>query len=128
MFGSGGHDVDARGVDAAVAEQIGKLGDVLLYLIKSPGKELPQIVRKHLVRIYVCLCAKPLHGCPDVAAVQRLAGSGSEDAPASDPGAVRVLQQELLQSLRDQNAPHFALARDRNFAAPDGLHRKILQL
>ena len=66
---AGGHDVDARRVDAAVAENICQFFNILLHTIESPGKELPQIVGKHLVRIYVCLCTQPLHGRPDIAAV-----------------------------------------------------------
>ena len=69
MFRSGGHDVDARRVDAAVTEQVRQLCNILFHLIKSPGKELSQIVRKHFVRIYVCLRTQPLHGRPDIAAV-----------------------------------------------------------
>ena len=43
-----GHDIDASGVDAAVAENIRQLGNILLDTVKGPGKELPQIVGKYL--------------------------------------------------------------------------------
>ena len=43
----GGHDVDARGVDAAVAQDVRQLGDVLFQIVERPGEELAQIVREH---------------------------------------------------------------------------------
>ena len=89
---AGGHDVDARRVDAAVTENICQFCNILLHTIESPGKELPQIVGKHLVRIYVCLRTQPLHGRPDIAAVHRLAGPGTEDMPALDSCAASILQ------------------------------------
>ena len=53
---AGGHDVDARRVDAAVAENICQFCNILLHTIESPGKEFPQIVGKHLVRItFACV-------------------------------------------------------------------------
>ena len=88
---AGGHDVDARRVDAAVTENICQFCNILLHTIESPGKEFPQIVGKHLVRIYVCLRTQPLHGRPDIAAVHRLAGPGTEDMPAFDSRAAHIL-------------------------------------
>ena len=52
---AGGHDVDARRVDAAVTENIRQLCNVFFHTIKCPGKKLPQIMREHLVRNYFCL-------------------------------------------------------------------------
>ena len=125
---AGGHDVDARCVDAAVAENICQFCNILLHTIESPGKEFPQIVGKHLVRIYVCLRTQPLHGRPDIAAVHRLAGPGTEDMPAFDLRAAHVLQQDVLQSPGNQDASRLILARDGNFSGSDSLHREILQL
>ena len=125
---AGGHDVDARRVDAAVTENICQFCNILLHTIESPGKEFPQIVGKHFVRIYVCLRTQPLHGRPDIAAVHRLAGPGTEDVTAFDPRAAHVLQQDVLQSPGNQNASHLILARDGDFSGSDSLHRKILQL
>ena len=88
---AGGHDVDARRVDAAVTENICQFCNILLHTIESPGKEFPQSVGKHLVRIYVCLRTQPLHGRPDIAAVHRLAGPGTEDMPAFDSRAAHIL-------------------------------------
>ena len=61
VFGAGGAYVDAGGVDAAVIQHVSKLGDIFFRIVKCPGKELPQIVGKHFVRIYVCLRTKMLH-------------------------------------------------------------------
>ena len=51
VLGSGGHDIDSGGVDAAVSQNIRQLRNVLLDAIKGSGKELAQIVGKNLGRI-----------------------------------------------------------------------------
>ena len=48
MFIAGGDNINSCGVDAAVAENIRQLGNILLDTVKGPGKELPQIVGKYL--------------------------------------------------------------------------------
>ena len=52
-----GHDVNAGGVDAAVTQDVGQLGYVLLDPIERAGEQLPQIVREHLARRYIGLFA-----------------------------------------------------------------------
>ena len=54
VFGAGGHDIDSCGVDAAVPQNVGKLGNVLFDAIESAGKELAQIVGENLRGRYVC--------------------------------------------------------------------------
>ena len=53
VFGAGGHDIDSCGVDAAVPQNVGKLGNVLFDAIESAGKEFAQIVGENLRRRYV---------------------------------------------------------------------------
>ena len=40
IFLSGGHDIDARSVDAAVPQDIRKLSNIFLDAVKCPGEEL----------------------------------------------------------------------------------------
>ena len=79
VFHAGRHDINARCVDIAVTENICQLGNISLHRIKRPGEELPQIVWKHFVRIYVCFRAKSFHGRPDIASVHGLSGSCAEN-------------------------------------------------
>ena len=53
---AGGHDVDARRIDAAVTENICQFCNILLHTIESPGKEFPQIVGNTLSR-FTFACA-----------------------------------------------------------------------
>lgn len=71
MLLSGGHDIDADGVDVAVVQCVGKHGDVLFQIAKCPCKELPPIARKRFARIYICLYTKLLHRSPDIAVIHR---------------------------------------------------------
>lgn len=128
MLRAGRHDVDARGVDAAVTENVCQLCNIFLYGIKRPGKEIPQIVREHLARIYICLYAQALHGCPDVASVEGSAGSRAEDHPLCNPGHMRVLQQESFQLAGKKNTACLAFALYSDLTAPDCIDGEVLQL
>ena len=79
VFVAGGDDINSRGVDAGVAQNIGKLGDIPFNLIKNSRKEMPQIVRKDLLRIDICRPAQRLHLTPNIGAAHRLAASCNEN-------------------------------------------------
>lgn len=93
---SGGHDIDAGGVDAAVAEEVCQLGDILLNGVEGSGKELAEVMRKYLSRLHPGGLAQAFHLRPDVAAVQRTAASGAEDQAADDANSLCVAQQQLF--------------------------------
>ena len=44
MFDAGGHDIDSCSIDAAVAQDVCQLGNVLFDAVESAGKELAQVV------------------------------------------------------------------------------------
>ena len=50
---SSGNDIDSCGVDAAVTEDVGKLGDVLFHSVEDTGKQMAKVVRKDLFGIDV---------------------------------------------------------------------------
>lgn len=125
---TGGHDVDARGVDAAVTQNVRQLGDVLFQIVKRPGEEFPQIVWEYLARIYFCPFAQPLHGGPDVAAIQRFAVSGAENDASGDAYGPCVAQQELLQLAGKQYLPALIFAGHADLSPPHRFHREVIQL
>ena len=43
-----GHDIDPGGVDTAVAQNVGQLGDILLDAVEGSGEQLPQVMGKYL--------------------------------------------------------------------------------
>ena len=51
------HNVDPGGVDAAVAQNVRQLGNVLFNAVKRPGEQLAQIVGKDLAGLH----PPPLH-------------------------------------------------------------------
>ena len=57
MFRTGGNDVEACRVNAAVAENIRQLGDVFFKAIKDSCEEMTQIVWKYFLWIDICLGA-----------------------------------------------------------------------
>lgn len=57
VFCAGGDDIDAGRIDAAVPENIRKLGDVLFDAVEYPGEQVPQVMGEHLLRIDVRLGA-----------------------------------------------------------------------
>ena len=51
MLRAGADNIDPRGVDTAVTENIGEFGNILFDAIKHAGEQVPQVMREHLVRI-----------------------------------------------------------------------------
>ena len=84
VFRAGCHNIDSGGVDAAVAQNIRQLGNVLFNTIKGSGKQLAKIMRKHLACLYMCLFAERLHLCPNTASIQRLSIPGCKNHAGMD--------------------------------------------
>ena len=79
MLRAGGDDIDACGIDAAVTENVCKLGNVSLDAVKHTGEQMPQVVRKDLTGINISLRTERFHLPPDVCAADRFAGPCYED-------------------------------------------------
>lgn len=73
MLCAGGNDIYTSGVDAAVTEDIGELGDVLLDAVECAGKQVSEVVWKHFAGVYVCITAKLFHLTPDVCSADGIA-------------------------------------------------------
>ena len=84
MLCTGGHNIDSRGIDAAVAKNIRQLGNVLFDTVECPGKQLAQIMGKNFGCRYSGLSAKLLHLPPDAAPIQWLAILSTENHAAGD--------------------------------------------
>ena len=95
MFCAGGHNIDSCCVDAAVSQNIGQFGDLFLNTVKSPGKQLAQIVGKHLAGFYSGCLAEGFHLRPNIAPVQRLPVPGNKDRSRTD--AVFLCVMELIE-------------------------------
>ena len=78
MFRAGGNDINAGGVNTAVTEDVGKLGDVLFNTVKGTCEQVTKIMRKYLLRIYSRLLAKAFHFSPNIRAAHWLTVAGNE--------------------------------------------------
>lgn len=79
MFIAGGNDVNTGGIDTAVTENVGELGNVLFNVVKNTSEQVAQIVGKHLLWIYPRLLTKVFHFSPNVGSAQRSARSCNEN-------------------------------------------------
>ena len=122
------YGVDACGVDTAVSQKIRQADDVPLHGIKGSGKQVPQVVGKHLPRGHTRFFAKSFHGAPDTASVEGIAVSGAEDRSLSDPRLFRIGAQCFLQILRKQNTARFIFALDGGLPCRKGFHSDEFQL
>ena len=127
MLYSGGYNIEARRVDAAVPQDIGQFGNVLFYAIKYSGKKMPQVVGENLFRVYPGFPAQGLHLPPDVRSTDSPARARHKYHTASDSLLRRIAEQFLFQLLHDENRAGLALAAHRGLAAPGRLHRNVLQ-
>ncbi len=55
MFLAGRYDIYSCGVDAAVAKDVGELGDIFLDAVKRTGKKVSEVMRKYFAWIDVCV-------------------------------------------------------------------------
>ena len=128
MLGSGGHNIDSCGIDAAVTQNVCQLRNILLNAVEGPGEQFPQIMGKYFGGIHLRGLTQPLHLGPDIAAVQGVAIAGDEDPPVGSSAFFSILQQQLLQLARNENRPRFTFASNRDLTLKDRLYRKVSQL
>lgn len=79
VFPSGGHDIDTGCFNAAVSQNVSKLGNVLADGIKAAGKKFSQIVGKDFPGIHIRRGTKPLHLCPNITSIQRFPAAGDKN-------------------------------------------------
>ena len=91
VFGAGGHNIDPGGINAAVSQDIRQLRNVLLDPVKSPGKELAEVMGKYLGWIDTRCLTQPLHLCPDIASVQWLTIFRNEDNTVLDARSFGII-------------------------------------
>ena len=127
MLVASGDDIDPRGVDAAVTENVGELGNVLFNAAKRAGKQVAKIVRKDLVRIDVGVFAQLFHLPPDVRAADRFAAARHEDWSCCDMLLFGILQQFLFERFDKKDRANFSLAVDGRLTALDHFNRDELQ-
>lgn len=102
VFRAGGNDIDAGGVDAAVTEDVGELGDILLQAVEHAGKQMPQVMREDLAGIDVGLRAEGFHLSPDVRPADRLSCACDEDT-ARNYALLRAIAEQLFCSSFTRN-------------------------
>ena len=83
MFRACGDQVNARGFNAAVPEDIGQLYNVPAGLVKRPRKQVPQIVREHLAGRNPRLCADRFHFRPNLCPGEPFPASGKKNLAGS---------------------------------------------
>ena len=65
MAAAGFHGVDPRGIDAAMAQQIGQTDDVLFDGVKDLGEKVPEIMGEYLAPLHARRLTEGLHAGPD---------------------------------------------------------------
>ena len=96
MFFAGRYDINSGGVDTAVAEDVGELGNILLDAVKRAGEQMAQVMRKYFAWIDICVPAKLFHFAPDVRAADGLARFGNKNRAGIDMVTLCVFQQLFL--------------------------------
>ena len=94
---AGGDNINAGGVDAGMAKQVGQLGNILFQGVKGTGKQVAQVVGKHLFGVYPGGLAQAFHLSPNSGAADRLAGAGDKDGAGGNILLGCIAQQLFLQ-------------------------------
>lgn len=128
MTVAGFHGVDSRGIDTAVAQQVGQTDNILFNGVIRLGKEVPEIMREHFAPRHAGLFTQSLHHAPNVTAVKGLSVSSDKHRPGLQAGLFYISQQQLLQRRGDENHPRLIFAVHHGLAAMHRLHGDVLQL
>lgn len=75
------HNIDSSRLYAGVSQKVRQLCHILLQAVKRPGKQMPEVVGKHLSLPHPRLGAEGPHLPPDVGTVHRPPGPGDKDRP-----------------------------------------------
>ena len=76
------HQIDARGGDAGMTEHICQLAQVLFQGVKSPGKEMAEVVGEDPPALDTGPPGEDFELLPDIRAVHRLSAFCAEDGSA----------------------------------------------
>lgn len=128
MLGPARARINARRVDAAVAEDRRQMLDVLLRLIKAPREQVPQVVREYLPFVNAGRAAQRFHHRPDIAAVQRPPRARHEYAAPPDAALFTVTPQTRAQRPRQEHHAAFALVMYLHLALVERLYREMYHL
>ena len=96
VLGAGGDDIYAGGVDTAVPENIRKFCYILFNAVKYPCEQVAQVMRKHLLRIDICLYTECFHLSPDIRAAYGFACAGHKNHTAFNSLLCCIAEQFLF--------------------------------
>ena len=125
MLGTGGDQIDAGGLDGAVAQHVGQPGHVPAHPVKGAGEQVAQVVGEHLAGLHPRPAAQELHLRPDLLSGQTAPASGEKDLAGGDLFLSGVLQKPAAQLPREQDGAHLPLQADLRPPPAGGLHRQI---
>ena len=109
MLLASGQQINSGGFHAGMAQNVRQFHNILVNSVVNRGKQVPQVVRKHLLGINTRSLANTLHLRPDLTAAHRLSASGKKYLARGDFLLSGVFQQLFTQLSRQQNRANFAL-------------------
>lgn len=128
MLGAGRYNINSRRINAAVSEDVGKLGDILFYAVKHPREKVAQVMRKDLFWVDVRFPAQSFHLAPNVCAAYRFSRSRYKNHAVFNILLRRVTEQFLFQLFYYKNRSGFRLAINNRLAAFCRFNGYVLQL
>ena len=109
MFLAGGYDINPSGIDAAVTEDVGELGDIFFNAVKRAGKQVTKVMRKNFGGVDVCVPAKLFHFSPDVCTADGPARFGDKYRTAVNMVTICIFQKLFLKLTDDYDRSRFSL-------------------
>lgn len=126
MFRTGGNNINSCCVDTAVTQNVRKFCNILFNAVKCACKQVAKIMRKYLLRIYICIFAQGFHFSPDIRAVYGFAAFRYKNHTAFYPLLCCIAEQFLFQFFHDKNRACFCLAVYNCLATFYRLNRDVL--
>ena len=104
------HHINTSSFDAGVSQKIRQLCYILFQAVKADRKQVPEVMRKNLLRLHTRRLAQPLHFAPDVCTADRLSRSRDKHRPRSNFVPFTIPLQFLPQPLRQKYLSLFSFA------------------
>ena len=101
-------EIDACGLDGGMAEHVGESDDISVFLIKTDGEEMAQIVRKYFFSSDAGLLTEAFHLGPDLVSCAGFSTHGAKNGAVGDFLFVDIVLQFMAEFCRQENDALFS--------------------
>lgn len=116
-----GNNINSGRINTAVPQNIRQTGNIFIYRIETPGKQMAKIMRKYFLCIHPRIPAQVLHHFPYITPVQRPPRARNKYRSLDNSFPSQIIFEFFLKLLWDQNCPGLSFKLNHSLPA---VHRR----